>query len=252
MVKMAKFRNIIVHDYARIDPEIVVGILKNNLNDFKGFAKDIELIIGTNLEEWKLFNLLNPNFKETDENKLPKLIKRVLQIYGLDDSNENLIIETYKESREENKLVSKPQDILDAVFTDYIFRIPAIKFAEAQSNHQKNTYMYLFSWRSKLGSIHGLDIPFVFNTLSNRAGWFNPGLTPETEKLSMNMMDAWTSFARSGNPSHKNIPEWPQYDIHNRKTIVFDNLVRIWGDPLKKERELWDKSSLWSPFQTYD
>ena len=41
MVKMAKFRNIIVHDYARIDPEIVVGILKNNLNDFKGFAKDI-------------------------------------------------------------------------------------------------------------------------------------------------------------------------------------------------------------------
>ena len=45
MVKMAKFRNIIVHDYARIDPEIVVGILKNNLDDFKDFAKNILLYL---------------------------------------------------------------------------------------------------------------------------------------------------------------------------------------------------------------
>lgn len=41
MVKMAKFRNIVVHDYARIDPEIVIGILKKNLDDFKRFAKEI-------------------------------------------------------------------------------------------------------------------------------------------------------------------------------------------------------------------
>ena len=41
MVKMSKFRNIVVHDYARIDPEIVIGILKKNLSDFKQFAKEI-------------------------------------------------------------------------------------------------------------------------------------------------------------------------------------------------------------------
>ena len=41
MVKMAKFRNIVVHDYARIDPEIVVGILRKLLDDFKRFAKEI-------------------------------------------------------------------------------------------------------------------------------------------------------------------------------------------------------------------
>ena len=41
MVKMAKFRNIVVHDYARIDPEIVIGILKKNMVDFKRFAKEI-------------------------------------------------------------------------------------------------------------------------------------------------------------------------------------------------------------------
>jgi uncharacterized protein YutE (UPF0331/DUF86 family) len=41
MVKMSGFRNIIVHDYARIEPEIVLGILRKNLNDFKNFAKEI-------------------------------------------------------------------------------------------------------------------------------------------------------------------------------------------------------------------
>jgi uncharacterized protein YutE (UPF0331/DUF86 family) len=39
--KMARFRNIIVHDYERIDPTIVVGILKNNVSDFERFKKSI-------------------------------------------------------------------------------------------------------------------------------------------------------------------------------------------------------------------
>lgn len=41
MMKMAKFRNIIVHDYARIEPEIVIGILKKDIQDFKQFAQQI-------------------------------------------------------------------------------------------------------------------------------------------------------------------------------------------------------------------
>lgn len=38
-IKMAKFRNVIVHDYAEIDPEIVVNILKNNISDMKSIFK---------------------------------------------------------------------------------------------------------------------------------------------------------------------------------------------------------------------
>ena len=39
--KMAKFRNIIVHDYEKIDAEIVLGILQKNLNDFETFKTTI-------------------------------------------------------------------------------------------------------------------------------------------------------------------------------------------------------------------
>lgn len=39
--KMAQFRNILVHDYEKIDPEIVVGILRRNLHDFVSFKQSI-------------------------------------------------------------------------------------------------------------------------------------------------------------------------------------------------------------------
>ena len=39
--KMAKFRNIVVHHYERIDAEIVVSILKNDLKDFDHYKNAI-------------------------------------------------------------------------------------------------------------------------------------------------------------------------------------------------------------------
>jgi uncharacterized protein YutE (UPF0331/DUF86 family) len=40
--KMAQLRNIIVHDYVRIQPEIVYAILQNNLGDILGFANVVK------------------------------------------------------------------------------------------------------------------------------------------------------------------------------------------------------------------
>ncbi len=41
MEKMAKFRNLVVHQYEKIDPAIVVSILHKNLNDFEKYKKAI-------------------------------------------------------------------------------------------------------------------------------------------------------------------------------------------------------------------
>ena len=37
MIRMSKFRNVIVHNYARVDPAIVVRILREHLEDFAQF-----------------------------------------------------------------------------------------------------------------------------------------------------------------------------------------------------------------------
>ena len=39
--KMAKFRNIVVHHYDKVDAEIVIGILKKNLKDFTAYKDAI-------------------------------------------------------------------------------------------------------------------------------------------------------------------------------------------------------------------
>ena len=41
MGRMAKFRNVVVHQYERIDPAIVVSILNRNLGDFENYKKTI-------------------------------------------------------------------------------------------------------------------------------------------------------------------------------------------------------------------
>ena len=41
MEKMAKFRNIVVHQYERVDSEIVIAILSRYLNDFERYREAI-------------------------------------------------------------------------------------------------------------------------------------------------------------------------------------------------------------------
>ncbi len=40
--RMAQFRNVVVHDYIRIKPEIVYAIVQKNIPDIVSFAKTIE------------------------------------------------------------------------------------------------------------------------------------------------------------------------------------------------------------------
>ncbi len=41
MEKMAKFRNVVVHQYETIDPTIVISILHKNLRDFEKYKRSI-------------------------------------------------------------------------------------------------------------------------------------------------------------------------------------------------------------------
>lgn len=46
MDKMAKFRNVVVHHYDKVDDAIVVTILRRHLNDFVVFSDAIVTIVG--------------------------------------------------------------------------------------------------------------------------------------------------------------------------------------------------------------
>jgi para-nitrobenzyl esterase len=204
-----------------------------------GFAKDIDLFVGSNLDETKMWTLWASGEEIFTEETLLKRTNGIMRLINQNEEQSKKLIKVYKEKRK------TPRDIFDALDTDYQFRIPSIRLAEAQSQHQPNTFMYLFSWKTpweggKYGAMHALELSFVFGILMDESKGIFAEKTEETQKLSQQMMDAWISFARTGNPNHDNIPNLAPYDLEKRSTIIFDKEVKIAQDPYSDERAVWD------------
>jgi para-nitrobenzyl esterase len=118
--------------------------------------------------------------------------------------------------------------------------MPALRLADANANSPSGTYMYEFAWPSpayggSLGAFHGLEIPFVFDTLSNDAPLFRPflGEAPPQE-LADTMHGVWVSFATGGDPG------WPHYDLSRRATMRFGTTAQVVDDPRSWGRALWE------------
>ena len=204
-----------------------------------GECSHLDFMIGTTEEESKLFIALDPNFSSINDDDVEKLVIGYLRTLGIDVNRSKKMLNVYKEAR-----LGKPKELMSALMTDYIFRISTIRLLEAQNVHQPNTYNYMFVWKSpvfdgKLGACHALELPFVFGSLNLPLMDGFVGKNPNKE-LSEKMMSAWISFARTGNPNHEALPEWPAYNVDKRATMLFGNKCEVANSVSDKEREAWD------------
>jgi len=100
-------------------------------------------------------------------------------------------------------------------------------------------FLYAFTWRSpvrqgKLRSMHGMELPFVFDHPD--AISFMTGTGRDREALATAMSQAWVAFARSGNPNHAGIPSWTPFEPASWPTMVFGRQVALLNDPHGEER----------------
>jgi len=126
----------------------------------KGHGTSVPILIGTNLDEVRFWEAL---YDVPLEQKPESLLRK--QLEGLAGSKADEVIETYR------KADANYGESVIHLLGDVLIRLPAIRFAEANSQRQP-TYMYLFTHRSmsdykNYGSCHGMELPFVFGTIDD-------------------------------------------------------------------------------------
>jgi para-nitrobenzyl esterase len=203
----------------------------------KGLARGVPLLVGTNQDEWKLFMLGDRKARRLDQAAFERRLARVLT--GRDAGGRALA-----ELARESYRAGRPCDAWERFQSDRVFHVPAHRLAELQSAHGTPTYAYLFQWSPPLlarwlGACHGIEIPFVFGTL--REPLLAPlfALSPGAGRLSARMQAAWAAFARSGDPSHDDLPAWPVYDATRRATLALGPRCRIEDAPFDAALRFW-------------
>jgi len=80
---------------------------------------------------------------------------------------------------------------------------------------------------------HSDDIEYAFGTLDTRPG---AAWRAEDRKLSDQIMDYWTSFAKNGDPNGAGLPEWPKYG-EGDALIHLDSTIHSGFDTLRPRYE---------------
>ena len=207
----------------------------------RGSARGVPLLIGTNLDEMKLFSLLEPRYASMTDDLLLQLAAEVVG----NPEVVSKLVEEYRSASSQGREV-EASEVWWALSSDWVFRIPAVRMAEAQLPHNGGqVWSYLFTWPSPLfdgalGSCHALDVPFVFGTMSDPLTAMFVGDSPEARQLAERIQDAWLAFARTGNPNADTLPEWPSYDSDRRSTMILGAACGVEDDPMGTERRVWD------------
>lgn len=204
-----------------------------------GSACKVDLIVGTNRDEWRFWTWSNPSLRDIDDEQLVPLVARLVD--GSADPAE--MVETYRRARVARDAAVTPADLYSAIASDWTFRVPSMRLAEASGS--PNVFTYLFDWESPfadgaLGACHALELPFVFGSYANRFVALFSGSGEGAERLSEAMQLAWASFAATGDPSCEAAGEWPRYTASRRATKRFGQVVEVLEAPMEVERAWLD------------
>jgi para-nitrobenzyl esterase len=192
-----------------------------------GQGGGVPLLIGSNRDEARLFLVAAATIDLIDEPTLAA----VAGAYGL--SQDALAV--YRANRPD----AGPGDLLAAVISDWFFRIPAIRVAEARAAAgSPGTWMYRFDRpepqdNHRLGACHGVEIPFVFDTVALDELRPRLGEAPE-QAVADQVHQVWVNFITRGDPG------WAAYDPASRTTALLTERIEATDDPAGDERARWD------------
>ena len=182
-------------------------------DDAYEMSKHIPLLIGTTKNEFATF--ANGRFFGASEETVMKHIEQTYK-----DKASAYIAAVRKAYPND----TQPHDLLTV---DTMFRPGTVFQANKKSTvvDGAEVYMYLFTWQSpvfdgKYQSVHCMELPFVFDNIELARNMTGGGI--QAHALADRVSKAWIHFAKTGNPNHSGLPEWPAYTPENTATMHFD------------------------------
>ncbi|NLA86567.1 MAG: carboxylesterase/lipase family protein [Clostridiales bacterium] len=181
--------------------------------------KDVPIIAGFCKDDLRLFSVANPAYFKYTFEELPGYIEK----YGYTGEQAKKIIDIYT-----HMLSGEPSpcDIYVAFLNDQRFLEMMQRWYQARAKvgcAQMYSYVFCFVGPDPdLKAIHGVDVPFFFDTAIYAPGIWTIDTRVGAMKLSEDASAAWAAFARTGNPSHPGIPSWKPYDETNRYSMLLN------------------------------
>jgi len=133
---------------------------------------------------------------------------------------------------------AKPCDLF-ALWRSSGFRRATLRQASVKAAQgAAPAYVYLFAWNTpildgRVRSYHCAELPFVFDNTDRCDAATGGG--PGARALAAKVSEAWIRFARTGNPNHNGLPEWPAFTVEKQATMVFDNTCNVAYDADREE-----------------
>ncbi|MFI6936622.1 carboxylesterase/lipase family protein [Streptomyces sp. NPDC050287] len=202
-----------------------------------GAARDVELVVGHNRDEFRLFLAMSRQLgRITEEQERGALRMFAPGAAGQSDAASQSGEDRYRAAFPD----ASPGELYERVQTDWLFAMPSLHLAEAQVAGGGRAHVYELTWPAPaisgaMGVCHGLDIPLLFGTFGADLGLllFAGEVTAEAEALSARFRRSWTAFARTGDPG------WPAYDTEARLVQVLDAEPQVRAYP-EESRRLWE------------
>lgn len=202
-----------------------------------GQVPDVPLMIGTNRDELQLYGYGQPR-PDLSAAQVEATLAALLP--GCDVARLHAAVRAARAAREESL---DGIDVLRAILTELVIRVPSIRMAEQHAARGQKAYMYMFEWASpiqdgELGACHALELPFVFGTLELPELAPLIGPDPLARELADKMMNAWIDFVLDARPD---LAAWSPYQADRRVTRCFGpSFFHFHFDPRAPERRALD------------
>ncbi|MFB7369935.1 carboxylesterase/lipase family protein [Streptomyces sp. NPDC056222] len=205
-----------------VDGEVLPRDPAEALRD--GASAEVDLLMGTNTEEYRLWFV---------PSRLTERLSRLALRAALWRTK---VPSRTTRAYRANRPGETPGELLGALATDKLLRVPLNRVADARPTGPGSTHVYEFGWRSPvmgLGACHALEIAFVFDTLDRPEAVALTGPDAPRE-LAAAMHGAWTRFAATGDPG------WRPWDPSRPVMTFGPGAPTLVESPREDERRAWD------------